>query len=95
MAYRAAGLAIPRTAAEQWDYGRRIPASRVQPGDLVFFAGADGATAAPGHVGIVVSPARHLMIDAYAAGYPVGYDTYGLLGSRGGLSPVVGFTHPL
>jgi cell wall-associated NlpC family hydrolase len=42
MAYRAAGLAIPRTAAEQWDYGRRIPASRVQPGDLVFFAGADG-----------------------------------------------------
>jgi len=90
MAYRAAGLAIPRTAAEQWAYGKRIPASQAQPGDLVFFAGATGTTTAPGHVGIIVNPAQHLMIDAYATGYPVGYDTYGLPSSRGGLSPVVG-----
>ena len=94
MAYRAAGLAIPRTSQAQWAYGKRIPASQVQPGDLVFFAGADGPPAAPGHVGIVVSPSKHLMIDAYATGYPVGYDTYGLPSSRGGLSPVVGFTRP-
>jgi cell wall-associated NlpC family hydrolase len=94
MAYRAAGIAIPRTAAEQWAYGRRVPAGQVQPGDLVFFAGADGTPAAPGHVGIVVNPARHLMIDAYATGTNVGYDTYGIPGSRGGLSPVVGFTRP-
>jgi cell wall-associated NlpC family hydrolase len=94
MAYRAAGLVIPRTAAGQWAFGRRIPASQAQPGDLVFFAGASGTPAAPGHVGIVVSPARHLMIDSYGAGYPVGYDTYGLPSSRGGLSPVVGFTRP-
>jgi hypothetical protein len=45
-------------------------------------------------VGIVVDPARHLMIDAYAAGWPVEFDTYGLPSSAGGLSPVVGFTDP-
>jgi peptidoglycan DL-endopeptidase CwlO len=95
MAYRAAGIAIPRTSQAQRDWGRHVPASQVQPGDLVFFAGADGTPAAPGHVGIVIDPARHLMIDAYATGFPVGYDTYGLPSSRGGLSPVAGFTRPV
>jgi len=94
MAYRAAGLSIPRTSQAQWNWGRQIPASQAQPGDLVFFAGADGTPAAPGHVGIVVNPATHTMIDAYATGYPVEYDTYGLPASKGGLSPVVGFTRP-
>jgi cell wall-associated NlpC family hydrolase len=94
MAYRAAGIVIPRTTAAQWAYGTQIPASQVQPGDLVFFAGADGTPAAPGHVGIVLDPAAHTMIDAYATGYPVEEDTYGLSDSKGGLSPVVGFTRP-
>ena len=70
MAYRAAGITIPRTSQDQWAYGQQIPASQAQPGDLVFFAGADGTPAAPGHVGIVVNPATHTMIDAYATGYP-------------------------
>jgi len=35
------------------------------------------------------------MIDAYATGYGVEYDTYGLPASKGGLSPVVGFTRPV
>ena len=95
MAYRAAGIAIPRTSQAQWAYGTQIPASQVQPGDLVFFAGADGTPAAPGHVGIVLNPAAHTMIDAYATGYPVEEDTYGLPDSKGGLSPVVGFTRPV
>jgi peptidoglycan DL-endopeptidase CwlO len=94
MAYRAAGLAIPRTSQAQWAYGQQIPATQVSPGDLVFFAGSDGTPAAPGHVGIVVNPATHTMIDAYATGYDVEYDTYGLSASKGGLSPVVGFTRP-
>ena len=94
MAYRAAGIAIPRTAAAQWAYGTQIPASQVQPGDLVFFAGADGTPAAPGHVGIVLDPAAHTMINAYTSAYPVEEDTYGLPDSKGGLSPVVGFTRP-
>jgi cell wall-associated NlpC family hydrolase len=94
MAYRAAGITIPRTSQAQWDWGTPIPASQVQPGDLVFFAGADGTPAAPGHVGIVLDPAAHTMIDAYTAAFPVEEDTYGLPGSKGGLSPVVGFTRP-
>ncbi len=94
MAYRAAGITIPRTAAAQWDWGRQIPASQVQPGDLVFFAGADGTPAAPGHVGIVLNPAARTMINAYATSFPVEEDTYGLPASKGGLSPVIGFTRP-
>ena len=95
MAYRAAGITIPRTSQAQWAYGTQIPASQVQPGDLVFFAGADGTPAAPGHVGIVLDPAAHTMIDAYTTAFPVEEDTYGLPDSKGGLSPVVGFTRPL
>jgi hypothetical protein len=34
------------------------------------------------------------MIDAYGTGTSIGYDTYGLPSSRGGLSPVIGFTRP-
>jgi len=94
IAYRAAGIVIPRTSQAQWAFGTQIPASQVQPGDLVFFAGADGTPAAPGHVGIVLNPAAHTMIDAYATAFPVEVDTYGLPGSKGGLSPVVGFTRP-
>jgi peptidoglycan DL-endopeptidase CwlO len=41
MAYRAAGITIPRTSQQQWAYGPREPASQAQPGDLVFFAGSD------------------------------------------------------
>ena len=94
MAYRAAGIAIPRTSQAQWDWGRQIPASQVQPGDLVFFAGYDGTPVAPGHVGIVLNPAAHTMINAYTTSFPVEEDTYGRPGSKGGLSPVVGFTRP-
>jgi cell wall-associated NlpC family hydrolase len=94
MAYRAAGITIPRTSQAQWAYGTQIPASQVRPGDLVFFAGADGTPASPGHVGIVLNPAARTMIDAYETGYPVEEDTYGLPASKGGLSPVVGFTRP-
>jgi len=95
MAYRAAGIVIPRTSQAQWAFGQQVPASQVQPGDLVFFAGADGTPAAPGHVGIVLDPAAHTMINAYTTSFPVEVDTYGLPTSKGGLSPVVGFTRPL
>jgi cell wall-associated NlpC family hydrolase len=95
MAYRAAGIAIPRTSQTQWDWGTQIPASQVQPGDLVFFAGADGTPAAPGHVGIVLDPVARTMINAYTGAFPVEVDTYGLPTSKGGLSPVVGFTRPV
>jgi cell wall-associated NlpC family hydrolase len=95
MAYRAAGITIPRTSQQQWAHGRKIPADQAQPGDLVFFAGADGTPTAPGHVGIVLDPAARTMINAYATGHPVEEDTYGISASKGGLSPVVGFTRLL
>jgi cell wall-associated NlpC family hydrolase len=55
MAYRTAGIYIPRTSQQQWAYGRQIPASQVRPGDLVFYIGeGDGGTEqAPGHVAII------------------------------------------
>ncbi|MGD0553423.1 MAG: NlpC/P60 family protein [Streptosporangiaceae bacterium] len=94
MAYRAAGVYIERTSEDQWATETRVSAADVQPGDLVFFAGADGTMTDPGHVGIVINPATHTMIDAYATGFNVEIDTYGLSTSKGGLSPVVGFTSP-
>ena len=91
-AYAAAGDSIPRTSQEQWAAGPQV--STPQPGDLVFFPGADGTRASPGHVGIVVDPAQDLMIDAYASGVPVGYATYGPAASQAGLNQVTGFTDP-
>jgi cell wall-associated NlpC family hydrolase len=91
-AYASAGIQLERTSAQQWDSEHRVSAPRA--GDLVFFAGSDGTAAAPGHVGIVTDPARHLMVDAYATGWGVVVQTYGLASSPGGDSPVIGFTDP-
>jgi peptidoglycan DL-endopeptidase CwlO len=93
-AYAAAGVSLPRTSDEQWNAGPQV--SSPQPGDLVFFAGSDGTWTSPGHVGLVVNPAEHLMIDAYGPdGAPISYDTYALPASRPGLADPVGFTDPL
>jgi len=100
MAYRSAGVYIPRTAEDQWLAGPTVSAADVEPGDLVFFVGADGTPATPGHpavaghVGIVINAKTHTMIDAYDTGTNVEIDTYGLPTSKGGLSPVIGFTRP-
>jgi len=85
MAYRAAGVDIPRTSEQQWESGPRVSSTQAQPGDLVFFAGADGTPAAPGHVGLVIG--KGLMIEAYATGFPVRIAPYA------GRDPV-GFTRP-
>ena len=74
MAYRAAGVDIARTSEQQWATEQRIPASQVQPGDLVFFAGADGTPTSPGHVGLVIGGGK--MIEAYATGFPIRVATY-------------------
>src|SRR5215469_4054019 len=69
MAYRTAGIDIPRTSQQQWLWGPRVSPSQVQPGDLVFFAGSDGTPTSPGHVGLVIGGG--LMIEAYATGFPI------------------------
>ena len=46
------GIPVPRTVAAQFGAGRHVPASDLQPGDLVFF---DTAGRPASHVGVVVS----------------------------------------
>jgi cell wall-associated NlpC family hydrolase len=92
LTYRAYGSSIARTSQDQWATEPHV--TKPAPGDLVFFAGADGTPSSPGHVGMVVDPARNLMIDAYATGTNIGYDTYGPSASRPGLTDPVGFTDP-
>jgi cell wall-associated NlpC family hydrolase len=86
MAYRAAGITIPRTSQQQWTHGPHVPASQVQPGDLVFFVGSDGTMTAPGHVGIVTG--RGTMIDAPMSGEAVREENFS------GSTDLVGFTRP-
>jgi len=74
MAYQAAGVGIARTSEQQWATETRIPASQVEPGDLVFFAGSDGTQTDPGHVGLVIGDGK--MIEAYATGFPIRVATY-------------------
>jgi peptidoglycan DL-endopeptidase CwlO len=96
MAYRQAGITFGSarpTADVEWEYGEHVSAP--EDGDLVFFAGADGTPSDPGHVGIVVDARHHRMIDAYASGFPVEYDTYGLPTSKPGLTDPVGYTDPV
>jgi cell wall-associated NlpC family hydrolase len=91
-AYASAGVSIPRTSQAQWATEPHV--SDPVPGDLVFFAGADGTASAPGHVGLVVDPSHDLMIDAYVPGAPIHEETYGRPGSAPGLQHPVGFTGP-
>jgi len=86
MAYRAAGITnMPRTAAEQFHWGPAVPVNAVSPGDLVFFAGADGTVTNPGHVGMVIGNGK--MIEAYATGFPIRVSSYQNQGA-------IGFTRP-
>jgi peptidoglycan DL-endopeptidase CwlO len=92
MAYRAAGINIARTSEMQWATEQHVPASQVQPGDLVFFAGSDGTITSPGHVGLVIGGGK--MIEAYATGFPIRISTYGTSTSAAGDGNPVGFTQP-
>jgi peptidoglycan DL-endopeptidase CwlO len=74
MAYRTAGIGIPRTSEFQWTFGPRVAANEVQPGDLVFFAGSDGTVTSPGHVGLVIGNGQ--MIEAFATGTPIRVTSY-------------------
>lgn len=53
MAYRAAGIDLPRTTYLQVYAGTPVYSlASLRPGDLLFTAGADGTDAHPGHVGM-------------------------------------------
>jgi cell wall-associated NlpC family hydrolase len=52
-AYRAAGIALPRTTAQQVHAGSPIrDHTALAAGDLLFIPGSDGTTASPRHVGL-------------------------------------------
>ena len=87
-----AGVFIPRTADEQFLWGPQVPASQAEPGDLVFFAGADGTAAAPGHVGLVIGHDK--MVEAYATGFPIRISTFGESSAAPGDANPVAFTRP-
>jgi cell wall-associated NlpC family hydrolase len=83
MAYRSAGIAVPRTSQQQWAAGPHVPPGQERPGDLVYFAGSDGTASAPGHVGVALGGG--LMIDAPHTGAVVRIDK---------IAGEVGFTRP-
>ncbi len=54
-AYRGAGVALPRTTAEQVHAGRPVPGVvDLRPGDLIFIPGAEGTLDSPRHVGMAI-----------------------------------------
>ncbi len=74
--YSGLGINLPRTSQEQATTGVAVPSvADAQPGDLVFFPGADGTASAPGHVGIYIGNGQ--MIDAPYTGAVVRVDPVG------------------
>ncbi|MBP2707104.1 C40 family peptidase [Microbispora sp. RL4-1S] len=89
MAYRNAGLSIPRTTFGQFPFGVVVAQGSEQPGDLVFFNAGPGTSAGhPGHVGMIVSPGKMIEARCTRCG-PIKISTYR------DRPNIVGFTRPL
>jgi cell wall-associated NlpC family hydrolase len=74
MAWRAAGVSIPRTTYQQWRVGTAVTSvSQLVPGDLIFIPGDDATAAGPGHVGMYVG--NGMLINAPETGEVVQYAT--------------------
>jgi cell wall-associated NlpC family hydrolase len=74
MAWRAAGVSIPRTTYQQWRVGTPVKSvSQLVPGDLVFIPGTDATAAGPGHVGMYVG--NGMLINAPETGEVVRYES--------------------
>ncbi|MER6030675.1 bifunctional lytic transglycosylase/C40 family peptidase [Streptomyces sp. NPDC001851] len=85
-AYAKAGISLPRTAAVQAGYGRRIPASlgtgALKPGDLVFYAYAPERDSTIYHVGIYTGGGQ--MINAARPGTVVRMDSVNAMSGYAG-----------
>ncbi len=74
MAWRAAGVDLPRTTYQQVSSGTPVASvGQLQPGDLVFIPGSDGSASSPGHVGLYVGGG--MLIDAPTTGQVVQFAT--------------------
>lgn len=73
MAWKGAGVTLPRTSQEQAHAGTVIPLSQAQPGDLVLFSYPNevGNPAPNNHVGLYVNPTT--IWAASHQGVPIGY----------------------
>jgi cell wall-associated NlpC family hydrolase len=78
-----AGLHLPRTAEQQWEWAAAghaqiISPSQAQTGDVIYAYVAGDLLAFPtmGHTGIILDPVRHLMIDAPHTGADVRIESY-------------------
>ena len=58
-AYKAAGIAIPRVAADQADFSTRVSLDNLQAGDLLFWSN-NGANSGVYHVGIYVGDGKYV-----------------------------------
>jgi cell wall-associated NlpC family hydrolase len=79
-AFAQIGLRLPRTAAGQYQWGLAghaavIPLSQARTGDVVYMPSYLGPDTIA-HTGIVVDPARQIMLDAYSTGQPVQFNSY-------------------
>ena len=94
-AYKVAGIALPRTAQEQYDAGPLVPANApLQPGDLVFFG--QGTTDVT-HVGIYagIQAGQPVMVDAPHTGADIRVDPFpDVVGQSWGTERYLGATAP-
>jgi cell wall-associated NlpC family hydrolase len=90
-AYAKAGLALPRTAQQQYDATTHLPSdTELQPGDLVFFGASEHAV---DHVGIALGDGR--MVDAPHTGADVRLDVLPTaVGAPFGTLTYLGATRP-
>ncbi|GJF30740.1 hypothetical protein KNE206_34400 [Kitasatospora sp. NE20-6] len=58
-AFKAAGIAIPRVAADQADFSTRVSLDNLQPGDLLFWSN-NGANSGVYHVGMYVGDGKYV-----------------------------------
>lgn len=90
-AWAAAGVRLPRVAADQFAAGPLLPAAAtLQAGDLVFFGAPGGGVT---HVGMVVAPGQ--MVDAPHTGTVVRVEPIpGRVGGAWGSDILMGATRP-
>jgi cell wall-associated NlpC family hydrolase len=74
-AWQAAGLVLPRVAAQQYGAGAHIPVAQARAGDLVFFASDSADPLTIEHVGLALGDGR--MVDAPFTGAMVRIDGIG------------------
>jgi cell wall-associated NlpC family hydrolase len=87
IAYRAAGIGLPRTAQEQWYAGPQVALGDLQPGDLLFWATDTADPATIHHVAMYLGNGQ--MIAAPHAGAQVRVQPVYLDGYIGAVRPVV------